>query len=129
MRRLIYVAASGIMLGGCSGSMPSLRSFGVSTGPEQVRIESEPAGAEARSSEGPTCQTPCEFAMPPGSDFVVTVVMNGYQSVTVPVRPESPGGKLQPNPIQVELQPVAPMVPAKKTPAKKRPKQGAAAQQ
>jgi hypothetical protein len=129
MRRLIYVSASGIMLAGCSGSMPSLRSFGVSTGPEQVRIESEPAGAEARSSEGPTCQTPCEFAMPPGSDFVVTVAMNGYQSVTVPVRPESPGGLLRPNPIHVELQPAAPVVPAKKTPAKKKPKQGAATQQ
>jgi hypothetical protein len=129
MRRLICVLSSGIMLAGCTGSMSSLRSFGVSTGPEQVKVESEPAGAEARSSEGPTCQTPCEFAMPAGSDFVVTVAMNGYQPVTVPVRPESPGGRLQPNPIHVELQPAAPMVPAKKTPAKKKPKQGTATQQ
>jgi hypothetical protein len=67
--------------------------------------------------------------MPSGSDFVVTIAMNGYQPVTVPVRRESPGGKLQPNPIQVELQPAAPVVPAKRTSAKKKPKQGAATQQ
>jgi hypothetical protein len=75
------------------------------------------------------CQTPCEFAMPSGSDFVVTVAMNGYQPVTVPVRPESPGGQLQPNPIHVELQPAAPAVPVKRTSARKKPKQGASTQQ
>jgi len=70
------------------------------------------------------CQTPCEFAMPSGSDFVITVAMNGYQSVTVSVGPDSPGGKLQPNPIHVELQPAVPVVPAKRTSAKKKAKQG-----
>ena len=75
------------------------------------------------------CQTPCEFAVPPGSDFVVTVAMNGYQPVSVPVRPDSPAGKLQPNPIQVELQLAPPVAPTKKTLAKKKPRQGAATQQ
>jgi hypothetical protein len=129
MIKPIFIAVCGFTLTACSGSMPSWDFIGFSSGPEQVRIESEPAGAEARSSEGPTCQTPCEFAMPRGSDFVVTIAMRGYQPVTVPVRPESPGGKLQPNPVQVELQPVAPVAPAKKTPAKKNPKPGAASQQ
>jgi PEGA domain len=129
MNRPLFIAACGFTLTACSGSMPSWDFIGFSSGPEQVRIESEPAGAEARSSEGPTCQTPCEFAMPPGSDFVVTIAMNGYQPVSVPVRPEGPGGKLQPNPIQVELQLAASVAPAKKTPAKKKPKQGAATQQ
>jgi hypothetical protein len=129
MIRASFIAASGIMLAGCSGSMLSLRSVGVSTGPEQVRIESEPAGAEARSSEGPTCQTPRAFAMPPGSDFVVTVAMNGYQPVILPVRPESPGGQLQPNPIHVDLQPAAPEVPVKRTSVRKKLKEGAATQQ
>ena len=129
MIRLFFIAACGFTLTACSGSMPSWDFLGFSFGPEQVRIESEPAGAEARSSEGPTCQTPCEFAMPSGSDFIVTVAMSGYQPVTVPVRPESPGGRLQPNPIHVELQPAAPVAPAKRTPAKKKPKQGAATQQ
>lgn len=126
MRRVFFVAAFGIMLGGCSGSMPS---FGfLSPSPEQVRIESEPAGAEARSSEGPTCQTPCELAVPAGSNFVVTVAMNGYQPVTVPVGPEM-GGRLQPNPIHVELQPVAHVVQAKRTSAKRKTKQGPNLQQ
>jgi PEGA domain len=105
-------------------------SFGfLSPAPEQVRIESEPAGAEARSSEGPTCQTPCEFANVSGSDFLVTIAMNGYQPVTVPVRPESPGGRLQPNPVHVELQPAALGAPAKKASVKKKAKQGAKIQQ
>jgi hypothetical protein len=58
--------------------------------------------------------------MPSGNDFSVTVAMNGYQPVTVPVRPESPGGKLQPNPVYVELQPSAPPGAGRKTPAKGR---------
>ena len=129
MIRPLFIAACGFTLTACSGSMPSWDFIGFSTGPEQVRIESEPAGAEARSSEGPMCQTPCEFAVPPGSDFVVTVAMNGYQPVSVPVRPDSPAGKLQPNPIQVELQLAPPVAPTKKTLAKKKPRQGAATQQ
>ena len=67
--------------------------------------------------------------MPSGSDFLVTVAMNGYQPVTVPVRPESSGGRLQPNPVHVELQPAAPVMPAKKPPAKPKAKLGAKAQQ
>ena len=129
MIRKLFIAACGLTLSACSGAMPNLGFLGFSSGPEQVRIESEPAGAEARSSEGPTCQTPCEFAMPSGSDFVVTVAMKGYQPVTVPVQPESPGGKLQPNPIHVELQPAAPVVPAKRASAKKKAKQAATPQQ
>ncbi len=122
MRRLIFIATCGFTLTACSGSLPSLGFLGFSPGPEQVRIESEPVGAEARSSEGPTCQTPCEFAIPSGSDFSVTVAMNGYQPATVAVRPESPGGRLQPNPVHIELQPVAPTAPAKKGSAKKKAK-------
>jgi hypothetical protein len=67
--------------------------------------------------------------MPPGSDFVVTVAMNGYQPVILPVRPESPGGQLQPNPIHVDLQPAAPEVPVKRTSVRKKLKEGAATQQ
>jgi hypothetical protein len=101
----------------------------LSPSPEQVRIESEPPGAEARSSEGPTCQTPCEFAIPSGRDILVTVAMNGYQPVTVPVGPESSGGRLQPNPVHVELQRAAPVMPAKKYPAKRKGKPEAKIQQ
>jgi hypothetical protein len=67
--------------------------------------------------------------MPSGHDFLVTVAMGGYQPVTVPVQPESSGGRLQPNPVHVELQPVAPVTPAKKYPAKRKAKPGPKAQQ
>jgi hypothetical protein len=127
MTRLVFIVACGFVLTACSGSMPS---FGLlSPAPEQLLIESTPAGAEARSSDGSTCQTPCEFAMPSGSDFSVTVTMNGYQPVTVPVGPGSPGGKLQPNPVYVELQPSAPRAPAKKNSGKRKARQAAAIQQ
>jgi hypothetical protein len=67
--------------------------------------------------------------MPPGSDFLVTVAMNGYQPVTVPVRPESRGARLQPNPVFVELQPAAPIAPEKKVSTTKKAKQAAKIQQ
>ena len=129
MRRLICVVACGLTLSACSGSMPAFEFFRPSPSTEQVRIESVPEGAEARSSQGPTCQTPCEFAMPPGSDFLVTVAMNGYLPVTVPVRPESLGARLQPNPVFVELQPAVPVAPGKMVSTKKKAKQGAKIQQ
>jgi hypothetical protein len=124
MNRLILAAVSGFSLTACASYLPSFEFLRSAPAPEQLRIESQPAGAEARSSQGPTCQTPCEFAIPSGSDFLVTVAMNGYRPVTVPVRPESPGGRLQPNPVYVELQTVAPVVPAKKDSAKKKATQG-----
>jgi hypothetical protein len=127
-KRFILAAICGFSLTACASNLPSFE-FRSGAAPEQLRIESEPTGAEARSSQGPTCQTPCEFAIPSGSDFLVTVAMNGYQPVTVPVRPESPGGKLQPNPVYVELQAVAPAVPATKGSARKKAPQGAKIQQ
>jgi hypothetical protein len=127
-KRFILAAICGFSLTACASNLPSFE-FRSGAAPEQLRIESEPTGAEARSSQGPTCQTPCEFAIPSGSDFLVTVAMNGYQPVTVPVRPESPGGKLQPNPVYVELQAVAPAAPATKGSARKKAPQGAKIQQ
>jgi hypothetical protein len=51
-----------------------------------VRLESEPAGAEARTSLGQSCRTPCSVALAAASDFEVTFSLNGYQPQTVRVR-------------------------------------------
>jgi hypothetical protein len=126
MNRFIFIVACGFTLTACASYMPNL-GFLKSSSPEPLRIESEPPGAQATAgSQGPACQTPCEFALPPDTEILVTVSMNGYQPATVSVRPE--GGTLQPNPVHVELQPAAPVKPAKKPSAKKKSKQAANAQ-
>ena len=125
MSRVIAAVACGLTLAACSMSMPSFDFFKSTPATEQLRIESEPPGADARTSQGQTCRTPCELTVPSGGELAVTVAMTGYQPQTLPVRPEasdggSSSGKLQPNPVYVELQAVAPVKPGKKAPAKKR---------
>jgi hypothetical protein len=100
-------------------SMPSLDFMKSGPATETLRIESEPAGADARTTEGQSCRTPCELAVPGGGSMELTIAMNGYQPQTVPVRAEG-GSSLQPNPVFVELQPATPAAPAKRRPAKKK---------
>ncbi len=121
MSRVIAIAACGFTLAACSMSMPSLDMFKSGPSTETLRIESEPGGADARTAQGQSCRTPCELTLPAGNETQITVALNGYQPQTVPVRPEVGGtSTLQPNPVYVELQPMASPVPAKKRPAKKK---------
>ncbi len=57
-----------------------------------LQFESEPPGAEVRTSGGQTCKTPCALAVP-AADMQVTYNLNGYQPQTVPVKlvPPEPG--------------------------------------
>jgi hypothetical protein len=100
-------------------SMPSFDFFKSTPSTEVLRVESEPPGADARTSQGQTCRTPCELTVPTEGELAVTVEMTGYQPQTLPVRPEGRGSdsRLQPNPVYVELQPAAPIKPAKPPPA------------
>ena len=50
-----------------------------------LQFESEPPGAEVRTSGGQTCKTPCALAVP-AADMQVTYNLNGYQPLTVPVK-------------------------------------------
>ena len=127
MRRVIAVMACGFALAACTMSMPSLDFFKSAPPTEMLRIESEPPGADARTSQGQNCRTPCELIVPAGGDMAVSFALNGYQPLTVPVRTEQPGGpsagneaRLQPNPVYGELQPASPPRPAKKGPAAKK---------
>jgi hypothetical protein len=113
------MTVSALSLAGCADYLPSFGFLHPST--EQLRIDSQPERAEVKTSQGPSCQTPCELTVPSGGDFLVTFAMDGYQTATVPVRSESPGGHLQPNPVFAELQPVAPPKPARQPPAKRKP--------
>ena len=110
MSRVIAVTACGLMLGACSAAMPSLDFLKSAPQSETLAIESEPAGAEAKTSLGQSCRTPCQLPVQPGSEFSVTVALSGYHSQTVAVRPDAEGStpRLAPNPVQVTLQAVKP---------------------
>jgi hypothetical protein len=113
MSRVIAVMACGFMLAACSTTMPSLDLMKSAPQAESLAIESEPPGAEAKTSLGQSCRTPCQLSVQPGSEFSVTLALSGYQPQTVSVRPEagSPTAaapRLAPNPVHVDLQAVAP---------------------
>jgi hypothetical protein len=91
---------------------------------DTVRFESEPPGADARTSNGQTCRTPCALALPTNAPMSVTFTLNGYQPESENIEPVSSGfgtPGFQPNPVQVELTPAAPPPqPVKKPVAKKK---------
>jgi hypothetical protein len=117
MSRVIAVVACGFSLAACSTSLPSLSLLKPS--PETLRIESEPPGADAKTSLGQSCRTPCELAVQSGDDLAVTLTLSGYQPQTVAVQREG-SARLAPNPVYVELEPAPPASPAKK-PIKRKP--------
>jgi hypothetical protein len=130
MSRIIAITASGFMLAACSVTMPSLSLDFMKSAPqdETLAIDSEPPAAEAKTSLGQSCRTPCQLRAQPGSEFSVTLTLSGYQPQTVSVRPEADGAsaapRLAPNPVHVDLKPVAP--PKKPVPKKKKPVAAAA---
>jgi hypothetical protein len=125
MRRVIVIVASGLALAGCASGGGTPDWFPrFEPAPVSVQLESQPAGAEAKTSTGQSCQTPCAVAMPPDKEFSVTFSLAGYQQQTIPVQMGKPEGdafaeaSLQPNPVAVELA-AAPKTPAKRKPARK----------
>lgn len=128
MRRVFAIAVAGTILAGCSSF--SLDSFKPAPVTIQVPLESVPSGAEARTSNGQTCKTPCTVNVPAGeAGFSVTFTMNKFQPTTVPVQVLYTPGDLtapaittiEPNPVFAELKPAAP--PPKPVRAKpRRPK-------
>jgi len=131
--RVILTAAvvgSAAVLGGCSGFsqyMPDWLSPKSSPPPPQVlNFESDPPGADVRTAQGQTCQTPCSLSVPPENQ-AVSFAKVGYlpQTVQVTIRIpehsmfESPPPEVQPNPVAVVLQ-AAPM--ARKPPPRPKPR-------
>jgi hypothetical protein len=141
MRRVIVVAVAGASLGGCS-SMPSfsLDAFKSTPPTMQLQLESVPPGADARTSMGPSCKTPCSVAVvPPEGGFTVTYALPRFQPATVPVQVirvpgdfSTPGSTtFDPNPVVAELQPAGPPPRAARKPVmrpkKPKPPKGTAA--
>jgi hypothetical protein len=123
MYRVLTIIGGALLLGACSSTPDWMSLDGLKPAPamDTVRFESEPPGAEAKTSTGQTCRTPCALALPVTAPMSVSFSLNGYQTETETVEPISAIGsptQLRPNPVTVELTP-APPQPAKKPVARK----------
>ena len=100
-----------------------------------LTIESDPPGADAKTSLGASCRTPCMMPVAADREFTVSYALDGYlpQVVTVTPRvpertrlePEVGGGvalpDLSPNPVFAQLEPAPPPPPPRK--GRSKPKQ------
>ena len=136
MRRVVLIAVAGASLAGCSSF--SLDSFKSAPPTVQVQLDSIPSGADAKTSVGPGCKTPCSVAVPAvDSGFTVTYTMNKFLPVTVPVQVINVPGDfttpasttIDPNPVVAELKLAGPPPKQVRRPPRKpkQPKPAAAA--
>jgi hypothetical protein len=133
MRRVIVVAL-GAGLAGCSSF--SFDSWKPAPPTVQVQLESVPPGAEAKTSLGPGCKTPCSVTVPAtDAGFSVAYTMDKFQPETVTVQIiNSPGdfstpasAKVDPNPVVAELKQAGPPPkPIRAKPKKPKPPKAAA---
>jgi hypothetical protein len=128
MRRVIAVAIAGAGLAGCASF--SLDSIKPTPPPIQVQLESVPSGADAVTSLGPSCKTPCSVSVPaPDTGFSVTFNLPKHQPATVTVQViRSPGDfstpasiTLDPDPVVAELKKAGPPPKATGKPQKPKP--------
>jgi len=139
MYRVFMIVGGAFALAACSSAPGWMSLDALKPAPimDTVRFESEPPGADAKTSSGQTCRTPCALALPVNSPQTVTFTLNGYLPESESLEPISATGgstQLQPNPVVVELTAAAPqpkptkkLAPHKKKAAPKAAKPAAAA--
>ena len=134
MRRAIAIAVAGVSLAGCSSM--SWDMFKSAPPNMQIQLDSNPPGADALTSLGPGCKTPCSVTVPvPDASFSISYTLAKYQPATVPVNIiKNPGDfstpatvTTDPNPVVAALQPATPPKPVKKPHRPKKPKPAPAA--
>jgi hypothetical protein len=134
----VCAIASALLAAGCSSWTPSwdfIPSSLTSGANVSLTIESDPPGADAKTSLGPGCRTPCMIPVPADREFTVNYSLNGYIPQVVPVRPRSvenyrsdaaigdaPITEVSPNPVYAQLEPAPPPAPVRKK-GKARPRQ------
>src|SRR5262245_36512578 len=86
MIRVAVLIAASLGLAGCSSFSVGdwLPNMGGGGG-IPLRLDSDPPGAEARTSAGQSCRTPCVVAVPPSDGLSVTFALAGYETQTVPI--------------------------------------------
>jgi hypothetical protein len=117
MYRVIAITAVGLVLAACSSDTSTKNLFAFEPAKDTIRFESEPAGADAKTSTGQTCRTPCALAIPADKAFTVAFTLAGYQPASEEVKLTAMGdgtSQLRPNPVLVELTPAPPPKPKKK---------------
>lgn len=128
MSKAWAILICGVALAGCTSSGDLMKT---ATPTVPLQFESDPPGAEVKTSGGQTCRTPCALAVP-AADLQATYSLTGYQPQTVAVKLMPPddlrGGedsgvtanppRFDPSPVMVELV----KVPPKRSPAKKTPR-------
>jgi len=83
-----------------------------------IRLNSDPQGADATTSLGWSCRTPCSIELSVDGPFTVTFTRPGFAPSTIPVqieaaRPGASAMKFAPDPVFAALQPLrAPKVTA-----------------
>jgi hypothetical protein len=113
MYRVIAIVVGALALAACSSTPDWMSLDGLKPGPsmDTVRFESEPPGADAKTSNGQTCRTPCALALPTEAPLTVTFTLNGYLPETDQLEViNTPGTppQLRPNPVLAELSPAPP---------------------
>ena len=109
---VVVAAAVGVSLTGCSSALSSNSS---SEQLQTLKFESDPQGADVRTTQGQTCKTPCELKVP-SHEQSVTITKDNYVQqtfhVTLGPQPdhsfwENPPPTLVLNPVHVVLQKLA----------------------
>jgi hypothetical protein len=81
--------------------MPSFNAFKPKPTTTLLLIESSPGGAEAKTSLGQSCRTPCTMQIGASSDFTVAFTLDGYkpQTLTVHATMSTGGFTTAPSPV------------------------------
>ena len=130
MYRVITIIGGALALAACSSNTEFLNLDSLKPGPamDTVRFESEPPGAEAKTSNGQTCRTPCALSLPADAPITVTFSLEGYTPETDQLEVINTTGtppQLRPNPVLAELTPAPPPPkPVKKKPVRRKPVAG-----
>jgi len=138
MGRSAALLATALMLAACGADFDlgklSAGAGDIISNNLRLEFESEPTGAEAKTSLGPSCRTPCSLSLRSGSEFTVTFALDGYEPQTVVVaptyvrldRPGIPGSNVpahaefDPNPARAVLVAIPPPPPPPEPPLGKR---------
>ena len=120
--RALAVVICSLGLASCSSvAMPSFDAFKQKPTTTLLLIQSSPPGAEARTSLGQTCRTPCTMQIGAADDFTVNFALNGYMPQALTVHATMSGGGwmtapspvLDPGSLFATLEPATPQKPAK----------------
>jgi hypothetical protein len=81
--------------------MPGFNAFKPKPTTTLLLIESSPAGAEAKTSLGQGCRTPCTMQIGAANDFTVAFTLDGYkpQTLSVHATMSSGGFNTAPSPV------------------------------